>query len=61
MEYWAMVEKLKADGVTLKQIGKELNYRNNAAPGCRWDDNLYQYTTEELEQIEQDMLETESY
>jgi hypothetical protein len=40
---------------------KELDYRENAR-NARWDDNLYEYETWELEQIEEmyaDMLKEE--
>ena len=52
--------QLKDDGVTYAQIGKELEYRDNAQisnpePGnlsCGWDDDLCLYSTAELEEIE---------
>jgi len=46
------IARLKADGVTLEQISEELDYRGNAAEGSRWDDDLYEYSTEELTEIE---------
>lgn len=52
VKYKVLAEKLSADGVTLERIGEELNYRENASDGCRWDDDLHEYTTGELEQIE---------
>ena len=51
---------LKAAGITLEQINKELEYRENAGilapePGCRtcgFDDALCEYTIDELKEIE---------
>lgn len=51
---------LQSNGVTIKQIDEELEYRNNAnidepEPGCHtcgWDDDLCKYTTAELERIQ---------
>ncbi len=42
--------KLVKDGVTLIQISKELNYRENS--NMNLDDDLFEYTTDELEGIE---------
>jgi hypothetical protein len=45
----------------LTTFQKELDYRDNARD-MRWDDNLYEYETWELEQIEEmygDMLKEE--
>jgi len=47
-----MIRKLKADGITLEEVAEELNYRDNANVS-KWDDNLFEYSTEELELIEQ--------
>lgn len=47
-----MIRKLKADGITLEEVAEELNYRDNANDS-KWDDNLFEYSTEELELIEQ--------
>ena len=47
-----MIRKLKADGITLEEVAEELNYRHNAND-LKWDDNLFEYSTEELELIEQ--------
>jgi hypothetical protein len=44
------IDQLKQDGVTLKQIQTELDYRDVSNYG--WYDDLYEYSTEELEQIE---------
>ena len=48
-----MILNLKADGIYLEDISKELDYRDNAIEGARWDDNLYDYSTEELDKIEE--------
>lgn len=52
-DYGNEIKQLKRDNVTLAQISAELDYRDNAAPGTFWDDNLCEYATEELEAIEQ--------
>lgn len=46
------IERLKAVGVNLTQISEELNYRDEAGKESRWDDDLYDYSTDDLEQIE---------
>lgn len=46
-----MIQQLKEDGVTLNHIQNELDYRDNSG-GNKWNDNLYQYTDEELSCIE---------
>lgn len=46
------MERLKEDGITLEQISEELSYREGA-PDTTWDDNLFEYTTSELEYVEQ--------
>ena len=46
------IRTLKSCGITLNEISEELNYRDNASEGMRWDDNLYEYATGELEEIE---------
>ena len=47
------IQKLFKDGVIREDILKELDYRENAAEGCGWDDNLYQYDIDELQDIEE--------
>ena len=47
-----MILALRQDGITLEAIEKELEYRDNASDS-KWDDNLFQYTTEELADIEE--------
>ena len=47
-----IIENLKRDNVTLEQIEKELDYRSEAGKDSRWDDNLFEYSTDELESIE---------
>ena len=48
-----MIAVLKYHNVTLKQISKELDYRSQAAEDMKWDDDLYEYKTEELQEVEQ--------
>ena len=48
-----MVMNLKSDGVTLSDIENELDYRESALDGMKWDDNLIDYSTWELRDIEQ--------
>jgi hypothetical protein len=38
--------------MTLDQISKELDYRDNAAEDCKWDDDLFEYSYEELSVLE---------
>ena len=45
------MEQMKIDGVTLSEIYEELDYRDQADCNSRWNDNLYEYSTSELEQI----------
>jgi len=42
--------RLKKCGVTLEDIFDELEYRENAGE-CRWNDDLYSFNSEELEEI----------
>jgi hypothetical protein len=48
-----MIAVLKYNNVTLKQVSKELDYRDQADINSRWDDDLFEYETEELQEIEQ--------
>jgi len=48
-----MIQQLKEDGVTLNHIQNELDYRENSSSDMKWDDNLYEYTTDELLSMEQ--------
>lgn len=51
-----VVPELKSMGVTKKQLITELDYRAFCGvkePGIGWDDDLYQYSTDELKMIEQ--------
>ena len=48
-----MIAVLKYRNVTLKQVSKELDYRSQATEDMKWDDDLYEYETEELQEIEQ--------
>ena len=43
-----MIAVLKYHNVTLRQVKKELDYRDQAASDMKWDDDLYEYETEEL-------------
>lgn len=36
----------------MQSVREELNYRDQAGSDSRWDDDLYEYTTEELQAIE---------
>lgn len=56
----SIVERLRRDGVTIKQISDELNYREIASSDTRWDDDLCEYDTEELKDIERFWLEAEN-
>lgn len=47
-----IIENLKREGVTLNDIHNELDYRDRASCENKWDDNLYEYSTEELQEIE---------
>ena len=51
-DYRNEIKELKRDNVTLAQVSAELDYRDNAAFGAFWDDNLCEYATDELEAIE---------
>lgn len=51
-EVESTVKKLIQNGVTLKQISKELDFRENSS--MNWDDDLFEYSTEELEEIERE-------
>ena len=46
-----MIAALKCRNIILKQISKELDYRDQSIDG-RWDNDLYEYETEELQEIE---------
>ena len=46
-----IITRMKADGITISEIYKELEYRDGAASDCRWDDNLFEYSDSELEEI----------
>ena len=46
------IENLKASKITLKQVAEEIDYRDKAGEGSRWDNDLYDYSTEELVEIE---------
>lgn len=48
-----MIQQLKEDSVTLNHIQNELDYRENSSSDMKWDDNLYEYTTDELLSMEQ--------
>ena len=45
------VTNLMNSDVTLEQVYEELEYRDNAVEGMRWDDNLCCFSTKELEDI----------
>jgi hypothetical protein len=51
-----MIQNLRTDGITLTDITEELDYRDRAN-GNRWDDNLFEYSDEELADIEQTWCE----
>ena len=51
-----IIPELKEIGVTLEQLSEELNYRDRAGiieAREGWDDDLYFYSTEELEYAEE--------
>ena len=51
-----IIPDLKNAGVTLEQLSEELDYRDrNGITEARegWDDDLYLYSTEELEDAEE--------
>ena len=50
---YEMIAVLRYHNVTLRQIKKELDYRNQADINSRWDDDLFEYETEELQEIKQ--------
>ena len=54
------IQKLINDGVTLEQISEELNYREMASADSAWDDDLYGYTTSELEEFESELIKRKS-
>lgn len=45
------VQQMKRDGITFAEIQEELEYRDKAAIGCRWNDNLFEYSYSELKDI----------
>ena len=47
-----MIAILKYRNVTLEQISSELDYREQAGEYSRWDDDLLEYSTEELQEVE---------
>ena len=52
----SIIPNLKNAGVTLDQLSEELDYRDrNGITEARegWDDDLYLYSTEELEDAEE--------
>lgn len=53
-----MIHRLQRDGVHLTAISAELDYRDRAND-LTWDDNLYEYTTDELGDIEELWCEIE--
>lgn len=52
MDILETVIRMKADGITLNDISEELTYRDRTGDSQKWDDNLYDYSTDELEEIE---------
>lgn len=45
------IKELTLSGIALQAISNELDYRENSN-GNRWDDNLYEFSTDELDKIE---------
>lgn len=45
------MEQMKVDGITLSDIYEELEYRDQAGDSNRWSDDLFEYSSSELEQI----------
>lgn len=61
-ELRSMISVMQREGITLAQVGEELNYRERAGVKdghAGWDDNFYDYSTEELSFVEQVWSETE--
>lgn len=54
------IQKLIDDGVTLEQVSEELDYRDMAMEGSTWDDCLFEYSIEELEEVEAELIKRKS-
>ena len=61
MDVQIEIDRLKNAGVRVEVISKELDYRDNAGDDARWDDNLFEYDSDELHQIEAVWTEQENY
>jgi len=48
-----LIKNLRINDICLTDVENELDYRDQAASDMKWDDNLYEYTTEELADIEE--------
>ena len=48
----ALLQAVKSGAICVVDVSEELTYRENSN-GLRWNDFLYEYTTEELEQFEE--------
>jgi len=46
----ASIKYLRESGVTLERVQEELDYRDSS--NLSWDSDLYEYSTEELEEME---------
>ena len=55
------IERLKNARVRVEDISEELDYRDRAAEGMRWNDNLYRYSNDELQQMEAAWREPDAY
>lgn len=55
------MQRLKDAGVSIDDITEELNYRDRAGDATRWDDNLFEYSGDELSEIEEAWLEPGKY
>ena len=45
------INELTLSDITLQDVSNELDYRENSNDN-RWDDNLYEFSTDELNRIE---------
>lgn len=46
------IDRFICDGISLDDVAEELCYRKNAAADMKWNDYLYEYSTDELQAIE---------
>lgn len=46
------IDRFIRDEISLDDVGEELSYREEAAADMKWNDYLYEYSTDELQAIE---------